>query len=246
MNPRIYSEHEIAVGGPVELTGNAARHISRVLRLREGDDIVVFDGSGKEFSARIDKIGKQSVTLTAGDGRHPATESSLRITLLQGICRGQRMDYLVQKSTELGIACIRPIACERSVVRLDEKRGSKKLGHWRQIAISACEQSGRVKVPRIEQLASLAEAIECLSHDFRLVLDPRADRSVGDALAERPAGASGIALLIGPEGGLSEAERSLANSAGFVDIRLGPRVLRTETAPLAALTVLQYLAGDLG
>ncbi|MBT8442982.1 MAG: 16S rRNA (uracil(1498)-N(3))-methyltransferase, partial [Gammaproteobacteria bacterium] len=161
----------------------------------------------------------------------------------QGICRGQRMDLLMQKTTELGVAAIRPITCERSVVRLDDARRRKRLDHWRQIAISACEQCGRVVIPEIAAPASLDVAIDAVPDDTtRLLLDPRAQRNLGETIDA----ASGIALLIGPEGGLTDAERSAASAAGFVPAGIGPRVLRTETAPLAALSILQYLAGDLG
>lgn len=242
MIPRIFSAHRIEAGRPLELSGDAANHACRVLRLRPGDDLIVFDGLGLEFPARIKAISRKTVTLSTGAGRDPLTESNLEIALLQGVCRGHRMDLLIQKSTELGVAAIHPIGCERSIVRLDEKRTQKKLEHWRQIAISACEQCGRAVVPKICAPASLAAAFEELKEDVvRLLLDPSADDDLGAAL-EAP---RKIALLIGPEGGLTDGERAAAGTAGFIPVRMGPRVLRTETAPLAALSILQYLAGDL-
>ncbi|MFW2406057.1 MAG: 16S rRNA (uracil(1498)-N(3))-methyltransferase [Gammaproteobacteria bacterium] len=242
MIPRIFSEHNVNANGTVELRDGAAKHVTRVLRLHEGDELVVFDGSGIEFPARIESITRQAVTLSTGAGRNPGTESGLSITLLQGICRSQRMDLLIQKSTELGVAGIRPVSCTRSVVRLDETRSRKKSDHWRQIAISACEQSGRVVIPAITAPAPLEAAIESVRDTgLKLLLDPHARENLGETLD----GEHGIALLIGPEGGLTDTERSMAGDAGFRPVRIGPRVLRTETAPLAALSILQYLAGDL-
>ena len=242
MTPRIFSDTKIDAGGPLELSGNSASHVIRVLRLRAGDDLIVFDGSGSEFPARIEAISRQTVKLSTGTGRDPGTESKLKITLFQGICRGQRMDLLIQKSTELGIAAIHPISCERSVVRIDDKRSRKKLDHWSQIAVSACEQSGRVVLPTIAAPASLTAAIESPNDDeIRLLLDPCAEEDLGTPIDATQS----IALLIGPEGGLTDAERSAAKAAGFRPVRMGPRVLRTETAPLAAISILQYLAGDL-
>jgi 16S rRNA (uracil1498-N3)-methyltransferase len=184
------------------------------------------------------------VTVAIGSGHAPTTESPLEVRLLQGICRGQRMDMLIQKSTELGICSIHPVVCERSVVRLDAARGVKKVDHWRQIAVSACEQSGRVRVPDITAPAKFDAAIADLGNvpGERLLLDPTAGRGIDTAMNPE----AGIALLIGPEGGLTPAERELARTAGFRPVRLGPRILRTETAPLAALSILQYLLGDLG
>ncbi|MFQ5633749.1 MAG: RsmE family RNA methyltransferase, partial [Gammaproteobacteria bacterium] len=141
MEPRIFSNEPLAPDSEIVLTGNAQAHVSKVLRLREGAAVVLFDGSGLEFAARIESVTRRGVAIAVGTGRDPGTESRLAVTLVQGICRGQRMDLLIQKSTELGIASIRPVHCERSVVRLDAARASRKTGHWRQIAISACEQS---------------------------------------------------------------------------------------------------------
>lgn len=241
MAPRIFSHVRLRPDAQVELAGNAVAHVGKVLRLREGDSIVVFDGEGLEFDARIESISRQAVSLTVESGRNPGTESALRVTLLQGICRKQRMDLLIQKSTELGVASIRPYECERSVVRLDAARARRKIVHWQQIAISACEQSGRVRVPDIAAPAPLQDTLEATAADVRLLLDPRAD----DGLSAPPASTRDVALLIGPEGGLTDIERRAAHDSGFRPVRLGPRTMRTETAPLAALSVLQYLGGDL-
>ena len=243
MVARIFSDTAVTTGSSVELTGNPATHIYKVLRLRAGDSLVVFDGSGAEYAATIETASRSAVAVIVGDGHEPGTESPLDVTLLQGICRGQRMDLLVQKSTELGVAAIRPVACERSVVRLDDARARRKVLHWRQIAISACEQSGRVRIPEVADPAPLERALTELAAlpGTRLLLDPAADRSLGEALDSPEA----VVLLVGPEGGLSGGERRAAIAAGFRAASLGPRILRTETAPLAALSLIQYLAGDL-
>ncbi len=184
------------------------------------------------------------MSVAVGAGRDPGTESPVAVTLLQGICRSQRMDLLIQKSAELGVASIRPIRCERSVVRLDDSRARRKTAHWQQIAISACEQSGRVRVPAVTRPATLVDALAGLADDAgaRLLLESSAGQILGVALGSSRA----VALLIGPEGGLSVAEREFALDAGFQAVRMGPRTLRTETAPLVALSIVQYLAGDLG
>lgn len=243
MNARIYSNEALAPESEVALTGGAASHVAKVLRLREGDAVVLFDGSGLEYGGRVASISRQHVTVAIGPGHDPGTESKLSVTLLQGMCRSQRMDFLIQKTTELGVAAIRPVSCERSVVRLDAARGRRKVEHWHQVAISACEQSGRVRIPEIDATVTLQEALDGLNDaaGVRLLLDPDADRNVGTALES----AARVTLLIGPEGGLTAAECAAARAAGFQSARLGPRTLRTETAPLAALSILQYLAGDL-
>jgi len=243
MKPRIFSHDPLAPNSQGELAGPAAAHIGKVLRLRAGDAIVLFDGSGLEYDARIRSITRHRVTVAVGAGHDPGTESALEVTLMQGICRSQRMDMLIQKATELGIASIHPVSCERSVVRLDDARAPRKMEHWRQVAISACEQSGRVRIPEIAAPATVAATMEAVADTTgaRLLLDPLADENLGAALDS----ARRITLLIGPEGGLAEAERAAALATGFRPVRLGPRTLRTETAPLAALSILQYLAGDL-
>jgi 16S rRNA (uracil1498-N3)-methyltransferase len=207
---RIFHAAPLTSGKESTLTGGSADHLGKVLRLRENDAVILFNGDGLDYTARIISITRQEVVVLVGAGADPETESPINVSLLQGICRNQRMDLLIQKSTELGIQSIQPILTERSVIRLTGERAEKKLAHWRNIAISACEQSRRARIPDIR----------------------------------RPRSASSIALLIGPEGGLTDTERETASSAGFRRVRLGPRILRTETAPLAALSILQYLSGD--
>lgn len=241
MRPRIFYPAPLTSGVQISLAGGAATHISKVLRLREEDGVVLFDGEGHDHSARIISVSRREVVVLVGESDDPRTESPLKVSLLQGICRSQRMDLLIQKCTELGVHAIRPIMSERSVVRLGEERLDKRQAHWRNVAISACEQCGRVRVPEIARPAPLANAFDQLEDSATLMmLDPD-----GVDLPETEVrAAASIVLLVGPEGGLTASERETAVHAGFISVRLGPRILRTETAPVAALSIMQYLAGD--
>jgi len=236
--PRVHLAQPLAPGVEVALDAAAARHLTRVLRLRPGGALALFNGDGCEYRARL--LDAARVRVESAD--RPRTESPLKITLAQGIARGTRMDYIVQKAVELGVHALAPLATERSVVRLDATRGAARLAHWRAVAVSACEQSGRVRVPEIGAPQTLAQWLDTAPAGLRWLLDPQA--AEGPAAGEAPAG-DGVVLLIGPEGGLSPAEIECARGAGFRGIRLGPRVLRTETATVAALTTLQLQWGDL-
>jgi 16S rRNA (uracil1498-N3)-methyltransferase len=240
---RIYSDEPLREGRTVALTGEAANHIAKVLRLRVGDTLAMFDGSGRDFDSEITGFRRDEVSVTIGAGREIANESPADITLLQGVCRGPRMDTVIQKATELGVRCIQPVLVERSVVRLDAEQAERKQEHWRRVAISACEQCGRSRIPEVAAPLPLDAAFERMErHALRLLLDPAGGATLRSASADgRP-----IALLIGPEGGFTTSEARLAADCGFQSVRLGPRILRTETAPLAALAILQFLAGDLG
>lgn len=241
MLPRIFHSAPLADGTKIVLTGGAATHLGKVLRLRENDAVILFNGKGLDHSARIISVTHQEVVVLVAASTDPGTESPINVSLLQGICRNPRMDLLIQKSTELGVQSIRPIITERSVIRLTDERVEKRLAHWQNVAISACEQSGRTLVPDIRQPEFLATACEQLDKTAALlILDPAGD----DMPESMIRSAHSIALLVGPEGGLTDTERETASSAGFRRVRLGPRILRTETAPLAALSVLQYLSGD--
>lgn len=204
--------------------------------------MVLFNGDGLDHSARIISVSRGEVVVLVGTNHDPGTESPIEVSLLQGICRRQRMDLLIQKSTELGVRQIRPIIAERSVTRLSAERTEKRRLHWQNVAISACEQCGRARVPDIANPAALATACDQLGESAtRLMLDPTGE----DLPATEVAAAHSIVLLVGPEGGLTPTEREAAAMAGFSRVRLGPRILRTETAPLAALSVIQYLSGGL-
>jgi 16S rRNA (uracil1498-N3)-methyltransferase len=241
---RIHVRGPLVAGATLELEPRAGLHLVRVLRLQCGAPLAVFDGSGREHAATIASTRDQRVAVRIGAALSPAPESPLAITLAQGVSRGERMDYAIQKATELGVARIAPLLCERSVVRLDGDQAARKLEHWRGVAVAAAEQSGRAVVPQIaapcrylEHLAAAAASGAC-----RLVLAPLAT----EGPRQLPAGLSRIELLIGPEGGLSDAELKAAELSGYAPLRLGPRMLRTETAAAAAIAVLQALLGDLG
>ena len=240
---RIFSDEALREGRTVRLSGEAANHIAKVLRLKAGDTVVAFDGSGQDFVAEITGIRRDEVSILVGAGRETSAESPADITLLQGVCRGPRMDTVIQKATELGVRHIVPVLAGRSVVRLDAEQAARKHEHWRRVAISACEQCGRSRLPVVAAPRILADALTDADRwQVRVMLDPAGDGHIGTTAQA----GSAMALLIGPEGGLTEAELRLATDCGFKATRLGPRILRTETAPLAALAVLQFLAGDLG
>ena len=215
-----------------------AHYIGRVLRHAVGDALQLFDGSGQEYRGALIEVRKKAVRVELSEQLAGLPESPLHIHLGQGLSRGERMDWAIQKATELGVAAITPIVSERCEVRLKDERADKRLAHWRQVAISACEQCGRSVVPQIHAPQLLADWLAQQNADLRLVLHPQAE-----ALTSHPRPGS-LAFLIGPEGGLADSEVSQAQAAGFLGARLGPRVLRTETAPVVALSVAQQLWGD--
>lgn len=244
---RVHVPGPLRAGATLELGARTAQHLVRVLRLGPGMALAVFDGSGHEHAATIASVRDARVHVLVGEALKPAAESPLAITLAQGVSRGERMDYAIQKATELGVARIAPLLCERSVVKLDERQALAKLEHWRGVAIAAAEQCGRARLPLIEPPARLGEFLAANAGpagaaSLKAVLVPDAR----DGLAALPRPLTGATLLIGPEGGLGEEEARLALAAGFRALRLGPRVLRTETAAAAAIAALQALYGDLG
>ena len=239
---RIHARAPLAPGATIKLPGDATAHVRRVLRLGPGDPVTLFNGDGWDYPGTLGEPleGLLGVTLRA---RVPAAaESPLAITLVQGVSRGDRMDIVLQKATELGVVRIVPVFAERSVVRLDREQAERKLAHWQGIVIAACEQCGRAVVPEVTAPVKLESFLALPSRvRVRLLLALGASQS----LAAAAAGAGAVELLIGPEGGLAPAEQAAAQSAGFERVLLGPRTLRTETAAIAALAVLQSSAGDL-
>lgn len=239
---RCFVELPLHAGTRLALPESAANHLARVLRLREGDACVLFNGDGHDYDARIATIGKREVMAEILSARAIDNESPLRITLLQGIARGEKMDLILQKATELGVAAIVPVTAERTEVKLDAERAGKRVAHWRSVVASACEQSGRARLPALSPPAALADAArDAGDHAVRLTLDPAGDVSL--ATVGIPSGA--VVVAIGPEGGWSPRDRQTLAAAGFTGLRLGPRVLRTETAGLAAIAALQSRFGDL-
>jgi len=239
--PRIYAAQGLGSGVTLTLEPEPGHHVARVLRMGVGDALVLFDGGGGEYPAEITAIDNRRVEVKTGTYRPVECESPLHIHLGIAVSRGERMDHVVQKSTELGVHTITPLFTERTEVKLKGERAAKKLQHWRQVAIGACEQCGRNRVPAIAPLQPLVDWLGSTAADIKFVLHHRAD---ADATPLRDTPAS-VALLVGPEGGLSEDEIAAAERAGFRSLRLGPRVLRTETAPLAAIAVLQDRWGDI-
>lgn len=229
-------------GGTFDLPAGAAAHVARVLRLTAGEEVVLFDGLGQESTARITVVRGAAVTVDATAPMTVDRESPLRLTLVQGVSRGERMDLVMQKATELGVACIVPVLTERSVVKLDASQAAKRLQHWQGVVAAACEQSGRAWLPAVLPPQPLLKWLgqPAVADEARFLLHPGSTTRARDLPALRAA-----TLLIGPEGGLAPQEREAALLAGFQDLSLGPRVLRTETAALAALAALQAVAGDL-
>jgi len=224
------------------LDAGQTRYLTRALRLRSGDELTVFDGSGGAYLATIIRIDKSGVDIRTGALLSASTESSLRIRLLQGLSKGDRMDTVVQKATELGVQRISPLLTSHSVVKLEGKRASRRREHWQKIAQSACEQCGRNIVPVIDGTVSLNDWFDQNRDDAgtQLILCPEGNTPLSSVDAPR----QGLTLLIGPEGGFSRSEYECAAAAGFIDVSLGPRVLRTETATLAVVSAAQTLWGD--
>lgn len=240
--PRIYSPSPLQSGATITLDQQAAQHVLRVLRLQPGNALVLFNGMpvnnryGEHQATLLDAKGAVRI----GEFVPRATESPLTITLAQGISRGERMDYAVQKAAELGVTHIVPLLTGFCVVKVQEERKEKRRAHWQGIAVSACEQSGRVRVPDIAPPQTLGAWLPTVKAAVKLVLDPLATLT----LPQLPKPQGGITVLAGPEGGLSDTELAQAKQAGFTPVRLGPRILRTETVPAAALAALQTLWGD--
>lgn len=240
-SPRFFSDVTLTSNSSIILPATAANHAIKVLRLQVGDTLRLFNGDGNDYSAQIEAIRKNEVIVKTGQAVAVRNESSLEITLAQGISAGDRMDFTIQKSVELGIHAIQPISCQRSVVKLSGDRADKRREHWQNVAISACEQSGRAFLPAVGPALSLAKWLaDAPMFTTRITLDPLATTSLKDL----PIPQGPVCLLIGPEGGLTGEEIAMAASQGFTGVRLGPRILRTETAALATLAAIHTLWGD--
>jgi 16S rRNA (uracil1498-N3)-methyltransferase len=235
---RIYHPEPLADDAEVELSESAVRHLGRVLRLSAGAGFTLFDGSGREWPATLTAGGYRART---GRGTVVDRESPLELTLVQGISRGERMDWTIQKAVELGVVAIVPVFTERSSVKLTTERRARRVEHWHGVIIAACEQSGRTRLPGLAEPCELADWLRT-SKGPACVLDPEAETRLAELEPPRPT----LALLAGPEGGLTPEEIAAAHAAECTPVRLGPRVLRTETAGIAALAALQALHGDLG
>ncbi len=239
--PRFYTPHALAVGGHIELASSAAHHAANVLRMRVGDALILFDGGGGEYSAHLESVDKKRVVVSVDSHVDLERESPLAVTLVQAVSSRDRMDVTLQKAVELGVARIVPVMSQRSVVRLSGERAEQRVQHWQQVVISACEQCGRNQVPQVEALSPLVTYLERPSSDvIRWMLSPSAEHALRSL--EKPQ--TEVQLLVGPEGGLTAEEERAAGDAGFTSVRIGPRILRTETAAPALLAAMQALWGD--
>jgi 16S rRNA (uracil1498-N3)-methyltransferase len=224
----------------INLEEETSHHLYQVLRLRAGDEVVLFSGDGEEYQATLVQVGKKRAEAKIGSSLRHEPESPLALHLLLGISRSERMDFAIQKATELGINRITPILSERCVVKLNEKKSASRVTHWQRVVVNACEQSGRCRIPVIDKPTKYEEA---LSHDdatTSILLDHRSQFTLHQIKPPKDK----LSILIGPEGGLTHWERQFAIQSGFLGVRLGPRIMRTETAPLATIAAVQTLWGD--
>ena len=238
---RLHVAQPLAPGARIALPGEAAAYLARVLRLQVGDACVLFNGDGHDYDARLVAVGKRGVEVEVLGATAVDHESPLRLTLLQGVARGEKMDWILQKATELGVVAFVPVNSQRSEVRLDDARAGKRVLHWQAVVAAACGQCGRARVPSVAPPGLLEAAMAELPAGPRFLLDPLAGASI--AGLEMPGDA--CVLAVGPEGGWSPRDREQLVGAGFTGLRLGPRILRTETAGIAAIAALQARFGDL-
>ncbi len=243
MTIRIYQASQLAENSILTLDEPASHHLARVLRASVGEEIVLFNGQGGEYLSVIKQIDKKTVSVEIKKYSPREAESALDIRLAQCISRGEKMDYTIQKAVELGVKRIIPLFSERCNVKLDKDRSEKRLQHWQSIIVSACEQSGRNQLPELDKPQALDAWLSKEKADYRFVLSPHAEENSLKTL-NMPRTAS-IVLLIGPEGGLSDREVHQAIQSGFLPLCLGPRILRTETAAVVGITVLQSHWGDM-
>jgi 16S rRNA (uracil1498-N3)-methyltransferase len=239
---RVYVDAALSAGSTVALPPDTAAHLAKVLRARAGDELILFNGDGREFNGTVEGVRGSRVSASVGGSRTVDRESPLRITLVQCVARGDRMDLIVQKATELGVARIVPVLSQRSVVRLDKPQAQSKVAHWRAVSVSACEQCGRNRLPVIEAAQPLLNYLgDSLAGAARWVFEPESSSPL-----HSPGSAAGAAeIAIGPEGGFAADELEAFRVAGFTPVGLGPRILRTETAAIAALVWLQARCGDM-
>ncbi|MGE5152533.1 MAG: 16S rRNA (uracil(1498)-N(3))-methyltransferase [Bdellovibrio bacteriovorus] len=239
--PRVFVDLPLIRGQVITLPEGPGRHLTQVLRLGVGASLWVFNGDGSDYGARLVALGHGGTTLAVGERGPEEPPPPVAIRLAIGVSKGERMDYAIQKSVELGVTRISPLFTERSVVQLSGDRLTRRMAHWQGILVGACEQSGRRRLPRLDPAAVFADWIGTAPAGS-LLLDAQAD----DTLVALPRPGAEVTLLVGPEGGLSPSERRVAKAHGCRPVRLGPRVLRTETAPLAAIAAIQALWGDFG
>jgi 16S rRNA (uracil1498-N3)-methyltransferase len=239
-SPRIFCDARLGPGAQFPLSEDAANHVAKALRLAAGDSLVVFDGRGGEYEALILRVDRGRVDVKTGAFRDVERESPVEVGLVQGLPEADKMDWILQKAVELGAAWVQPVVCDRSVVRLSGDRAARRQSHWRRVMVAACEQCGRNRIPALEPTLAFRDWAAQAPDARRWMLSPGA----GEPLAAQPRPDGPVQLLVGPEGGLSERELDIALTIGFKPLSLGPRILRAETAPLAALAAMQSLWGD--
>ncbi|MEJ2452668.1 MAG: 16S rRNA (uracil(1498)-N(3))-methyltransferase [Candidatus Thiodiazotropha sp.] len=236
---RVYTDQPLDTGAEITLEEDSSHHLHHVLRMQAGDSVNLFN-DGLEFAATLGQIGKHGTTAVLRKLVYEEPAPKLDIHLLIGISRGERMDFALQKATELGATRITPVFTKRCVVKLNEKKTASRMDHWGKIIVNACEQSGRCRLPRLDTPLEVGAAVMKHNNGTALLLDHRSNKTLQDLKKPK----EGVTILVGPEGGLSSEERKLAKAQGYTGIRLGPRVMRTETAPLAAIAAIQTLWGD--
>jgi 16S rRNA (uracil1498-N3)-methyltransferase len=246
---RFFTEHINDKEKTAFLTGKELHHLKDVLRLKEGDKVIVFDGKGREFTGSLKTVTKNGGCIDIEKQLDASKESGFRIILAQSLARAEKMDIIIQKATELGVSEIIPFTASRVVLRLDSERAAKKVQRWQRIAIEAAKQCRRDVIPKIEDMATLAEVLNNYSHGIKGYIkivpwEGEKRNNLKDIL--KPAGVSGCIILIGPEGGFEEQEVAIAEKAGFLPVMLGPRILRTETAAISIAAIVQYVLGDMG
>ncbi|MDF2530206.1 MAG: rRNA ((1498)-N(3))-methyltransferase [Gammaproteobacteria bacterium] len=238
---RIYQNQPMQTGQHIQLDAEASNHLANVLRMREGEQVVLFNGDGSQYLATLSGISKKSTSVFIESHQAISHESPLSIHLAQAVAKGDKMDWIIQKAVELGVKAITPLLTQRCNVKLDAERFDKKVEHWQKVAISACEQCGRNIIPTIYNPISLSKFIEANQAGLKLILHPENSQNLDNL----PDFINDLTLLVGPEGGFSEQEIDLAQSQNYITLNLGPRILRTETAPLACMAMLQAKWGDL-
>ena len=242
---RFYHSKTINIGEIIVLDNFAAHHALKVMRMKEGDELILFDGNGSDFQGKVVNVTKKKVKVIINFKRNIKNESDLKVTLLQALTSNDKMDLIKKKTTELGISEIQPIVCERSIIKIKNDKIEKRLLHWKQVSISACEQCGRAKTPVIktpENVTQYLEKIKTPDNSLKIILSPSATKSLNEINYNFN---QNIKVLIGPEGDFSKKELELAIKKGFLPIKIGPRILRTETAPITIMSILQYKYGDI-
>jgi len=242
---RFYHSKPINLNETIVMDDFASHHALKVMRLKNNDQLILFNGDGSDYTGQVINITKRQVEVSIKSKKNIGSESNLKVIILQALTSSDKMDLIIQKTTELGISEIQPIVCERSIVKIKKDKIEKKLSHWRQVAIAACEQCGRAEIPKIREPENIIKYLERVMEsdkDTKIILSPEAAQSLDNII---PNSKQAIKVLIGPEGDFTKQELDLSIQKGFSPIKIGPRILRTETAPITILSILQYKYGDI-